>query len=315
MVVARVSERGLSADELQVIRDGLAAGRKPRVQFTEAAGQVAGQIGQVVGLEDPSVADEWVVVRFGRDELPFSPGDLRVAPKGAAARKAAPDKAVTPEPAVPSGPEFVLDRPAAARSGRSAAGAAGAVGRSAGGGAGGSGAAGGGGSAPPAAANGSVQGGRPQAAVDVVSRVDEAAGVSRSSGGSGASGRANGQDGVGAPAPRKGGDDVTAPAGPRKAAGRAAKTKAPAGLTVTLAYGEGEWTVAAAQGAKVLAKPYVIRPAEALRMVSLVDVPGVQEAVEQILSAERAEAEQQAQRLRAELAEVEARLAELGEAP
>ena len=117
------------------------------------------------------------------------------------------------------------------------------------------------------------------------------------------------------PAPRKGGDDVTAPTGPRKAAGRAAKPKAPATLTVTLAYAEGEWTVAASQGAKALAKPYVIRPAEALRMVSLVDVPGVQEAVEQILAAERAEAEQQAQRLRAELAEVEARLKELGETP
>jgi hypothetical protein len=72
--------------------------------------------------------------------------------------------------------------------------------------------------------------------------------------------------------------------------------------------------VAAAQGTKVLAKPYVVRPAEALRMVSLVDVPGVQEAVEQILASERAEAERVAQRLRAELAEVEARLAELGEA-
>jgi hypothetical protein len=85
-------------------------------------------------------------------------------------------------------------------------------------------------------------------------------------------------------------------------------------LTVTLAYADGEWTVAANQGAKALAKPYVIRPAEALRMVSLVDVPGVQEAVEQIMSVERAEAEQQAQRLRAELAEIEARLAELRDA-
>lgn len=36
-------------------------------------------------------------------------------------------------------------------------------------------------------------------------------------------------------------------------------------------------------------------------MVALVDVPGVQEAVEQILAAERAEAERQAERLRAEL--------------
>jgi hypothetical protein len=108
-------------------------------------------------------------------------------------------------------------------------------------------------------------------------------------------------------------EPVPAAAPPRKAS-RPVKAKLAPALTVTLAYGDGEWTVAAAQGAKVLAKPYVVRPAEALRMVSLVDVPGVQEAVEHILAAERAEAEQQAQRLRAELAEVEARLAELGEA-
>jgi hypothetical protein len=98
---------------------------------------------------------------------------------------------------------------------------------------------------------------------------------------------------------------------PARKAAKAAKPKAPAGLTVTLAYTEGEWTVSATQGAKSLAKPYVIRPAEALRMVALVDVPGVQEAVEQILSVERSEAEQQAEKLRAELAEIEARLAEL----
>jgi hypothetical protein len=107
--------------------------------------------------------------------------------------------------------------------------------------------------------------------------------------------------------------DTVPPPAPRKAT-RPVKAKPAPALTVTLAYGEGEWTVAASQGSKVLAKPYVVRPAEALRMVSLVDVPGVQEAVEHILAAERAEAEQQAQRLRAELAEVEARLAELGEA-
>jgi hypothetical protein len=126
---------------------------------------------------------------------------------------------------------------------------------------------------------------------------------------------ATGDDKAGAPAPRKGGDDVTVAAGgPRKAAGRTAKPKPSPALTVTLAYGEGEWTVAASQGAKTLAKPYVIRPAEALRMVQLVDVPGVQEAVEQIMAAERADAELQAERLRAELAEIEARLAELRDA-
>ncbi|WP_127500928.1 hypothetical protein [Actinoplanes solisilvae] len=234
---------GLSTDELQVIRDGLGAGRKPRVQFTEAAGQIAGQIGQVIGLGDPAESDEWVTVRFGRDELPFSPGDLQVAPRGAVAKKVAPP----PVAEAAAGPAFVLDQPAPRAS---------------------------------------------QADAKPATGEDKAAG---------------------APAPRKGGDDVTTAPGPRKAAGRAAKPKPSPSLTVTLAYGEGEWTVAASQGAKTLAKPYVIRPAEALRMVQLVDVPGVQEAVEHILSAERADAEEQAARLRAELAEVEARLAELGE--
>jgi hypothetical protein len=221
---------GLSTEELETIRGQLGAGRKPKVQFTDAAGQIAGQVGQVVELADPAGSDEWVVVRFGRDELPFSPGDLQVAPRGAAARKVTAPPA-PPEPPRPE-PEFVIDKPLPA----------------------------------PAA-----------------------------------------------PAPRKEVVEVAPPA-PRKAAARPAKARPGASLTVTLAYAEGEWTLAANQGSKALAKPYVIRPAEAMKMVQLVDVPGVQEAVEQILSAERAEAQAQADKLRAELAEIEARLAELGEA-
>ena len=85
-------------------------------------------------------------------------------------------------------------------------------------------------------------------------------------------------------------------------------------MTVTLAYSDGEWTVGATQGSKALAKPNVIKPAEALKMVGMLDVPGVHEAVEHIVAAERAEAEAQAQKLRAELAEIEARLAELRDA-
>ncbi|GAB3839802.1 hypothetical protein GCM10027610_046260 [Dactylosporangium cerinum] len=111
------------------------------------------------------------------------------------------------------------------------------------------------------------------------------------------------KESAGIPAPR---------ATPAKKA--APKPKAPAGLTVTLAYADGEWTVAANQGTKSLAKPYVIKASEALKMVGMLDVPGVHEAVEEIVSAARAEAESQAERLRAELAEIEARLAELREA-
>ncbi|MET8282026.1 hypothetical protein [Micromonospora sp. NPDC005174] len=223
--------QGLSTDEVQSIREALAAGRKPRVVFTAAAGQIAGQVGQVVELTDPEVSDEFVVVRFGRDELPFSPADLAVAPKGAGRRVAEPKPEPEPEVTpVPAAPEFVLDTP----------------------------------------------------------RV---------------------------PAPRQEEPKVEqAEKPPARRAVKAAKPKSPAGLTVTLAYADGEWTVAAQQGSKALAKPYVVKPAEALKMVALVDVPGVQEAVEQIMGAERAEAEQQAEKLRAELAEIEARLAELREA-
>ncbi|MGI5520855.1 hypothetical protein ACQEUX_07855 [Micromonospora sp. CA-259024] len=223
--------QGLSTNEVQSIREALAAGRKPRVVFTASAGQIAGQVGQVIELTDPEVSDEFVVVRFGRDELPFSPADLAMAPKGVTRRvvepKPEPEPQESPAPVVP---EFVLDTP------------------------------------------------RVPAQRQEEPKVEQ----------------------------------TEKP--PARRAVKAVKPKGPAGLTVTLAYADGEWTVAAQQGTKALAKPYVVKPAEALKMVALVDVPGVQEAVEQILGTERAEAEQQAEKLRAELAEIEARLAELREA-
>ncbi|MEV0719178.1 hypothetical protein [Asanoa sp. NPDC050611] len=238
MAAARTAVRGLSTDELSSIRDSLAAGRKPKVVFTAAAGQIEGQTGQVVQLTDPDASDEFVVVRFGRDELPFSPTDLAVPPRGASratpAKKAAPAAPVA-EP--PPGPALLPPAPAVVPAPRE----------------------------------------EKKVTASTVSTVEEPT-----------------------EAPR-----------PAKRAAKPARPKGPAGLTVTLAYADGEWTVAAAQGTKSLAKPYVIRPAEALKMVALVDVPGVHEAVEQIMASERAEAESQAEKLRAELAEIEARLAEL----
>jgi hypothetical protein len=230
MVAARTVARGLSPADLDGIRETLAAGRRPRVVFTETAGQVAGQVGQVVQLADPSGGEEFVVVRFGRDELPFSPADLALPARGAARRPKPPANGRPAEvkAEVKPAPELRLTQP------------------------------------PPV------------------------------------------------PAPRTEQVPATPEATPRKAT-RTARPKPPAALTLTLAYAEGEWTVAATQGAKALAKPYVIKPAEALKMVGLLDVPGVQEAVEQIVAAERAVAQEHAQRLRSQLAEVEAKLAELGE--
>jgi len=224
MAAARAAVPGLNFEQLAAIRAGLAGGRRPKVLFTRAAGQMAGQVGQVVRLEDPQGADEWVVVRFGRDELPFSPADLAVPPRGAVTRRGA-----TAGPPAAAAPAFVIDQPVV-------------------------------------------------------------------------------------PVPREQRTAAAAVAGPLSEPARRSRPgplKGPAGLTVTLAYADGEWTVAAHQGSRALARPYGIRPAEALKMVGLIDVPGVQQAVEQILAVERAQAERQAERLRAELAEIEARLAEL----
>ncbi|WP_433072838.1 hypothetical protein ACQP1P_24330 [Dactylosporangium sp. CA-052675] len=261
MVAARTAVTGLSTVDLEQIRDTLAAGRKPKVVFTEQAGQIAGQLGQVVALTDPELSDEWVVVRFGRDELPFSPADLAIAPKAPPAKRAPAVPAPREESPVPA--PSVADSPAPAEAPVSPGAPASAP------------------AADPAPA------GPPAAAASPASSAD-----SSDSSGSGA------KNTPGKPAAKK-----TAP-----------KPKPAPGLTVTLAYADGEWTVAANQGAKALAKPYVIKAGEALKMVAMLDVPGVHEAVEEIVSAARAEAETQAERLRAELAEIEARLAELREA-
>ena len=96
-MVAATAAGGLSPADIESIRATLDNGRKPKVVFTVSAGQIAGQTGQVVALEDPS-NEEWVIVRFGSDELPFSPADLAIAPKAA---KRVPKAAAEPEEAAP----------------------------------------------------------------------------------------------------------------------------------------------------------------------------------------------------------------------
>jgi hypothetical protein len=275
--------RGLSTAELNTIRDTLAAGRRPKVVFTEAAGQVAGQVGQVTGLTDPALSDEWVVVRFGRDELPFSPTDLTLPPKGGAPGGRRPTKRIPP--AEPPAPEFKITREVPGQRADEPARTG-------------------------TAANGGTAGedrARGRAGDDTAS--GSGGGKAAGGGAPAAAGAAGADDAPAAPAESGGGT-------PRQARrpARAGKAKPIPGLTVTLAYAEGEWTVAAQQGSRTVARPYVIRATEALKMVAMLDVAGVHEAVEQIVAAERADAEAQAERLRAQLAELEARLADLREA-
>jgi hypothetical protein len=272
-MAVRSAARGLSPGDLEHIRDALAVGRRPKVVFTQAAGQIAGQQGQVMELTDPTVSDEWLVVRFGRDELPFSPTDLAIAPKGAAPRRSA-KPAPAPAPEAPGAP---LLPPA--------------------------------GAAPPRVTTApAVPVPREESTVTRPAAASSAkAPVSAKTPGGVASPTAAAPGGT----PTADGKEQPVAAGAKAPARKAARGRPPAGLTVTLSYADGEWMVAAQQGSKALAKPYVIRATEALKMVGMLDVAGVKEAVEEIVSAARAEAEAAAERLRAELAEIEARLAEL----
>jgi hypothetical protein len=287
-MATRTAAPGLSTDELARIRDTLAAGRKPKVVFTAAAGQIAGQVGQVIELTDPELSDEWVVVRFGHDELPFSPADLqlpaRAKPTVRAAALPAPLPGPREESSVPSSPTAPLN--GAARPAKAAKAAAAAAAESA--------------KAEPAKAE------PVKAAPPVKAAADKPAEKATT----------KAAEPAAANAPAAAPPAAAAPAAPpaKAPARKAGKPKPPPSLTVTLTYAEGEWMVGATQGSKALAKPYVIKPAEALKMVSMLDVPGVHDAVDDIVSAARAEAEQQAERLRAELAEVESRLAELRDA-
>ncbi len=300
--------RGLSTAELKSIRDTLASGRRPKVMFTESAGQIAGQTGQVTKLTDPGLSDEWVVVKFGHDELPFSPTDLAVPSRSVKA----PGKR---EPAsraaeAVSAPEFKVVRETIGQrhgngseqhnnpSNGSAAGASPPDADAPSGG---------------APADGATNAGTPGAgtAKGGTSATGTTPAPSRS-----ASGTSGAAAEIMPPSRESAGRIDAAPVAkpPRKAAGRPGKPKPIPGLTVTVAYSDGEWTVAANQGSRALAKPYVIKATDALRMVALLDVPGVHEAVEQIVSTERAEAEAEAERLRGQLAQIEERLAELRDA-
>jgi hypothetical protein len=254
---------GLSLGDLAGIRESLAAGKQPRVVFTARAGQMAGNAGHVVELADPDGSDEWIVVRFGRDELPFAPADLAVSRRGQATL-AEPAKA----PTVQTQPARVAPvrasphpRPTARRE------------------------------------ETTVPGRRtPTASEAVIAPLQEAP-VQKAP--------------VQTAPIQKTPDETAAQKAPRQP--RPAKTPAP--LVVTLTYADQRWTVSAQHGSKSLAKPYAIAPTEALRMVALVQVPGVHDAIAGILAAERAAAESRAQRLRAELAEIESRLAELSKRP
>ncbi|GLZ79176.1 hypothetical protein Afil01_39830 [Actinorhabdospora filicis] len=241
---------GLSTSDLQVIEESLATGKNPKVVFTDAAGQIAGRIGKVMRLEEPAEG-EFVTVRFGNDELPFSVADIRLPERGELSR--APRKAAEPEPATaapPKGAPLLEERHNGVDNGTNKRG-------------------------------------------HMMSDMDSAV-PHQPNGEANTSPTASPSP---APAPRK----KTAP-----------KPKGGPELTVTLQFKDDEWTVAAAKGTKVVARAVPIKSSHAVEMVRSLESPAVAALVEEIVEQARASAAEEAERLRAQLAELEARLAELG---
>lgn len=84
-------------------------------------------------------------------------------------------------------------------------------------------------------------------------------------------------------------------------------------VAVTLVYTDGAWTVEVERKDGAVEGTHGVRPADALRALELLDVPGVREEVEKAIIDDRAQAEKEAQRLRDELGGVGAKLTAINE--
>lgn len=229
----------LSSADIAHLEAVLAQGKKPKVVFTDAAGQIAGRSGKVVAL-DPTGVDDFVTVAFGSDELPFSAGELRLPARGEGARRTAPRQRA----AEPSGPGLLPDEPA------------------------------------------------PAAKAQPTQSASERKTVSTPD----------------APAPAA--QPAPAPVKKKATRARAQQARQPE-LTITLTYEDGEWAVSAARGARAVVKGAKVAHPAALAMCQAAGSPEVSEVVDEVVEKIRSEAAEEASRLRRQLEEAEARLAEL----
>lgn len=92
----------LTNDDVEALRAKVAAGEKPRVVVRAASASVAaGTRGNVIRMGDPKES-EYIVVRLGKDEVPFAPAELGIS--GRPAATTAPAKPPAPRPAAAERP-------------------------------------------------------------------------------------------------------------------------------------------------------------------------------------------------------------------
>jgi hypothetical protein len=94
----------LTDDDVAQLRERVASGETPRVVVRVASASVAaGTRGNVVRLGDPNDS-EYVVVRLGRDEVPFAPSELGVPGRKAPVVTAVASPTRSPRPARSAAP-------------------------------------------------------------------------------------------------------------------------------------------------------------------------------------------------------------------
>ena len=83
----------LTADDVSWLRSQVSSGDKPPVIVRAASAAVpAGTRGHVIRMGNPSEG-EFIVVRLGRDEVPFAPAELALSPRARSASRTVPAKA------------------------------------------------------------------------------------------------------------------------------------------------------------------------------------------------------------------------------
>ncbi len=97
------------------------------------------------------------------------------------------------------------------------------------------------------------------------------------------------------------------------ARGVAAAPRLPSRVSVTLAYTDGQWLVEVRRGRALMGSRHAVKSTEAMSLLALLDVPGVHSGVEEALTTDHAEASRHVERMRTELAELEAKLTGLTE--
>lgn len=256
------------------LRARLAAGETPRVIVRAASAAVpAGTRGNIIRM-GPASDGEFIVVRLGRDEVPFAPAELGMSARGLAATAAAKTaskstaKSATKAPArktAASRPAKAAKRTAAAKKATRKVTAAKA----------------------PATRSAATKAPTTKAAPAATKAA------------------------AAPPAPVAPDRAATKRASSRRAGGRGrSKQRGAAPLTVTVRFSDGAWTVEAQRGSRRLSRASALRPGAVKTFADVVDEPAIREAITEIVESGRAVVAERAEKLRAELEAAEASLRE-----